>query len=288
MKYLFKCRDSSSDVFFYLYQEMIKRGYECIRIIDDENKNYLPIIKSIKNEDIKLVTSDHVHISPKNGMSILEIMDYLKPVKTYYSIHDLAVNDIGYDIKYINNDFTLLLPGSPWNEMYDDINSNIITVGYPKFIKECDKKSGIIFSASLIYVYAERKPISFKKDFKYIIDNNIPIKFPACKHTNILIDKLKLKNIVDTSKMTFDLINEREVVISNSSSSVCVESAMCGSISINLGAGISKMYNKFNIHHMKVSDLDTMKVNQLYKLSGNKVYGEYVFKMEETINILKQ
>lgn len=288
MIYFFKCRNHSEDVFYNLFKIMRARGYNCIRLIDEEENNPKGILQQLKGKDFKLITSDHVHISPKNSFSINEIINDLSPKQVYYSIHDLAILDIGYDVKYLNDNFVLLLPGEPWISMYKKICSNIVNIGYPKFISLCEKKNEILFAASLIYIYKDRKPESFINDFNWIIKNNIPIKFPNCDSSKKLISKIFLPKVINLSIETFSLLNSYKVVISNSASSICVESAIAGCISINIGSGLGKLYNKFNIHQMTVKKLNQMKPKDIINLSSNRIHKEYLFNIEKSIKILTQ
>ena len=282
MIYLFKCRNNSEDVFEKLFNKMTKSGFNCIRLIDEEN-NDPSIIKSLIGKETTLISSDHINISPNNGYSIIELVELLKPKKFYYSIHDLAINDVGFDKKLLPKNTIILSPGEPWNSLYESINENIITVGFPKFTEIAKNKKDTLFAASLIYVYAERNPQSFINDYKWIFENNITIKFPDCELSKKLINKLNYNNTI-LKGSTFDLMQNYKTVITNSSSSICVEAAICGCKSINLGARISKIYNKFNIHFMKPKDLYNTKINSI----TSKTHKEYLFDIDKTISILTQ
>lgn len=286
MIYLFKCRNNSEDVFSHLYDAMRIKGYRCIRLIDEKEKQPNSVLKQLKGKDFKLITSDHIHISPPNSMSILEIINDLKPKAVFYGIHDLAILDIGYDKKYINKNMILLLPGDPWSTMYKLVNSNIHNVGYPRFIVPEKNKSGILFAVSLVYVYKDRKPQAFINDFSWMIKNNIPIKFPDCTFSNELVAKVNLKNVIQSNCETFPILNSHKAVISNSASSICVESAIAGCVSINIGDGLGTLYKKFNIHQMKVSELNRLSPADVVNLSQNKIHEEYLFQVEKAISII--
>jgi hypothetical protein len=284
MIYLFKSRNESEDVFKPLYDYM-KINHNCIRIIDEKQKDYKNILNDLSKKDVTLISSDHINISPENGYSILELIDYLKPKNFFYGIHDLAINDIGYDKKLLPKSTIILSPGEPWSSLYKEINNNIIKVGHPKFLyPKFIKTENILFAVSLIYIYAQRKIDSFEKDFNWILKNNIDLKFPNCNLSKVIINQLNNKNILSTNLSTFDIMQNYKTIISNSSSSICIESAMCGCKSINLGAKISKIYNKFNITHCSPNNLKDIDFNNL----KNKIHYEYLFNIHKTISILKQ
>ena len=204
MKYLFKCRDASSDVFESLCVHMLSSGFDCTRIIDEEMdiQTWPDYFNNFKHDDITLITSDHVDLRYKNGFSVVDIIEYLKPQKLFYGLHDLGVtNPNENELSHIRgNKFVVLSPGIDWERSYPLCNN--IIVGHPKFNKiptqEIKYKS--IFFVSCVYLYIGENKRSLEEfcsstRMQNLLNLNIPFKFPRFYGSVELINSLSKYNI---------------------------------------------------------------------------------------------
>lgn len=82
-----------------VYKEMIKRGYSCVEIDTAYELDQKGKLDTLKGKQVVLVTCAHVFFDKLNinmiyptypdSYSVLEVMDYLKPVRSIYYPHDL-------------------------------------------------------------------------------------------------------------------------------------------------------------------------------------------------------
>lgn len=282
--FLFKERFSCCDVFNNLYLELKNNGFNCVKIIDEKINNVNEIINSLIGKKIVLITADHTKSKYNNNYSISEIVNILNPIKKYYGLHDLGIHSINEEI----DGWHVLLPHNCWSELLHTYNVNYSVVGYYKFINNnFIKKFDKIFFPSSIYVYVERDPKDFLNYFKYIVDENIPIKFPDYSGSIKLIDKIKNAgtqlNIINTQENTFDLICASNTVITNANSSIAVEAAIAGCNSINIGVEYlpKNIFNNFNIKNISSSN----DINNVIETCQNPM-NEYIFNMQKCINII--
>ena len=288
--YLFKDGSSSTDVFDNLYQKM-NREFKCFKLIDDD-EDISDKINSLIGERVVLITTDHF----STGFTMDRIISILNPIKKYYSLHDLGIHTRS-EIEM--QDWNLLLPTMKWDYFFKDLPNKKIPIGYPKYYKsEVEVKYETIFFPSLIYIYKDRDYSSFYKDYKYIFDNNIPIKFPAYSGSYVLIEKLKRAgikmNLLDTESSSFDLLFKCNNAITNSNSSIAVEAVIAGANSINIGGEYepAEFYKEFKINMVNPYTAgSTDGVNNINFMLGdyiidsrNSPMEEYEFKIEECIH----
>lgn len=284
--YLFKDRLSCCDIFQFLFNEMIKRNFNCIKIVDEKNQNTKQIIDSLVGKKIILITADHLNNKIENSYSIMETISLLKPIKTYWSIHDLGCNAIKDPI----SNFNVLLPGSEWIPLtmaHENVKNEI--VGYPKFYNiNFEKKYDSIFFPSLIYIYNNKPVYEWINNFKFIIDNNYPIKFPNYKGSIELIEKIEKEkihlNLVDLNLDSFDLMSKSNIVITNSNSSVAIEAAILGCNSINIGKPYTpkNVYSKFKVNIISKAE----NILQCTYNMPNAPMLQYMFNIDKAIDII--
>lgn len=284
--YLFKERLSCCDVFNSLFEEMKQRNFNCIKILDEKDKNGKEIIDSLIGKKIILITADHLNNTMEDSYSITEIIQLLKPIKCYWSLHDLGCKDIKDPI----SNWNILLPGSEWAPLtlkHKNIKNEII--GYPKFYNiDFKKKYDTIFLPSLIYIYNNKPIYDWINAFKFIIDNNYPIKFPDYHGSLELIDKLHKEhvelNLLDIKSDSFKIMAEANTIITNANSSVAIEAKILGCESVNIGREYfpKNIYNKFNVNIVsKAEEISNLKFN-----NKNVPMLKYMFNIDKAIDIV--
>lgn len=295
MIYLFINRIACNDVYHHLYQSM-SNAHTCMRLINPS----LNTLRNIRNNDITLITSDHINAKYDNDLNTLEMIDYLKPKKLFCGIHDIG--DATYDgTKWIGpsnicesltgTQFILLLPGEPWISLYSHIGLQSYNVGHGKFVNTKTNGINTVFIVSLIYIYADRPIESFYNDYKKIIDSKIPLKFPDFPQSDVIISKLAKYNpvIIDKTVDTFQIISQSANVITNSSSSAGIEAAMCGCRVLNIGWNYPPVYGKFSIYSVygSIPGLSGYIYNYSdFNKSSNKFMSEYMFNTNLATNII--
>lgn len=286
--YLFKDGSQSCFTFNHLYDLMKIKGHQCIKLIDEDSSNAKLVIDSLKNEKVILITTDHFNVSYKdlsgnNSYSVNEIIKILNPIKKIYSFHDLGIHRVDDNL----NDWNVLIPSELWKDMVFKYKiSDCDFVGWPKYYNNnFHKKYDTVFFVSLVYIYKDRSAEHFMDLFGDIIQNKIPLKFPNYSGSLELIEKLKKDDIffdmIPMSENSFDILCSSKNSITNSNSSIAIESSIAGCNSINIGVTYEpkEIYDNFNIKIVSTSKnaLDyLMSEPQLpmieYQFNLNKAY----------------
>ena len=225
---------------------MCNKGYQCVRIIDETLKDAKAPINELVGKDITLITPDHLEMKPPNGYNLLETVDKLKPVKRFYGLHDLGIVYLNGDEKqYLKPlDFIILSPGAPWTKLYKSTSCQIIETGHPRFTElPRPARHKAIFFMSCVYLYEQDRHIKEFTTHKGICDIlklNVPFKFPYYKGSSIVCNKIKHHlgrdiQLLNAKRESFEFLLECNTAISFLSSSICLEAAMLGLNSINIG-----------------------------------------------------
>ena len=288
MIYLFKNRFSCTDVFRALHEKMVRRGYSCVRVIDEDLANPKELVDALRGRKVTLITSDHLSddMKPygKNGYSVNECVEILKPVKKFFGMHDLGVSTIDDKV----DGYTVLLPGENWGALFPD-RKNTYVVGHGKFTSTIrDGSHGAVFFVSSVYVY-NNNPKEFLWAFGFLIKLGIPFKFPRYPLGGPLAQAVLAAGgkVIDTDLESFDLLLRCHTAISNANSSIAVEACMAGCRSVNLGWSFvpSEVYKAFEI--LSVNDRETPV--EEWRSSEGSTKGcmeEYVFKVDRCIEIV--
>jgi hypothetical protein len=284
--YLFLESISCYDTFNHLFEEMVNRKFNCIKLIGDKTENIKEIIDSLVGKKIVVITTTHLNNKLKDEYSIENIIKLLNPIKKYWALHDVGC-------KYIKDpisNWSMLLPGKEWEILtkpYSNVDCDV--VGYQKFYNiSFEKKYNKIFFPSLIYIYNNRPIYNWINNYKFIIENNYPIKFPDYPGSFEFIEKLQKEkvslNLLDTKLNSFNLMAACNTVITNTNSSVGIEAAILGCNSINIGKKYipTKIYDKFKVKIIsEASEVDKIIFED--KLSP---LNEYMFNIDKAIKII--
>lgn len=248
MIYLFKQIYNSEDVFRYLFAEMVYRGYDCYHINDDQHPNPKAYFEQFKGKKVTLITADHMNLQlNQKCYTTKELIRILKPVKSVFTMHDLAIHAVTDDLSIFD---VVILPHDNWRGIFK--HKNIQTCGYPRFIHAYrTTKYKAIFFVSSVYVLLERNTEEVIQGFRFFIENNIAFKFPKFENIgkleNLITDNGGI--VIDNQIESFKLLLDTDIAFSNASSSICVEASIAGCHSINMGYSLENFYSSYNIHN---------------------------------------
>lgn len=246
MIYLFKQVYNSEDVFRHIYAEMVYRGYECYHINDDQHPNPKQFFEQFKGKQVTLITADHMNLQHnENCITTKDLIKYLKPAKSVFTMHDLAIHAVTDDLSPFD---VIMLPHDNWRGIFK--HKNIHIVGYPRFIHAYrTSRYKSIFFVSSVYVLIERSAQSIVQNFQFFLENGVAFKFP--KYHNIEKLETIIKDnggeVIDNRIESFKLLLQTDIAFSNASSSICVEASMAGCHSINIGYSLENFYKCYNV-----------------------------------------
>lgn len=288
--YLFKNRFFCTDVFRRVFEEMVRRGYECIQVVDEDHPDPIGAIDSLKGKDVVLVTSDHLdddmgHYN-KRCYTVRDCLDILRPERSFFAMHDLGVSTIDDTLE----GFHVLLPGTEWVPLYKDHDGPLTIVGHPKFwTSSRSERYEAVFFVSSVYVYAERPLHEFREAFAPLFEWAIPFKFPKYSLSLPLIEYVREQGVgvLDPGIESFDLLMQTRTAISNANSSIAVEAAMAGCNSINLGWSFqpTEVYEGFQILSVNDPDVEPLKREYL-QIEPPSVREDLTLDMESCIMAL--
>ena len=299
-----------------LAKYMKDKSYDVLELDLLYVSNAYDILSKIKGRKIVFLTSWHLFFDKNNFndfykgnrsidvLSPLEIMDYVKPIKSIYYPHDLTIFlheqewswlDL-FDaamVPYKNNDYYLM---KRYTQVYD--------VGWIKKTSstkkiECisDKLRIVHFPSNLAYLMSF-SPAQYYEQWKPLFDAGVKVKFPLWsgfdEYINILEDNDV--GIIDSSKTVFDVINECDIITTTGGSSVLYEAGLsgCPVISVLDGAMTPEEYNeilpsftwlyKFNVK-AAAALIYEVKSGEKVLYSGNDVLKPFDFDLAEKITI---
>lgn len=231
-------------------------------------------------QNVKLfITDDHIDID--TPMNARQIINHLKPKKVYYAPHDLGI--------YTNDEkvqgMTVLLPSDDFKPLFKEYDT--ITIGYPRFI-DChrDVIYDEVFFISSVYIYDDYGFDFFKSAFEYL--SPMPIKFPnypGGKKAMGYAESIGFK-ILDKTLDTFELLKKTKIAISNANSSVAIEAAIAGCISVNIGWPYNKDVDNLNIISTHNENISGLYSKELIEGKEGKIYDEYMFNQEIFLDII--
>jgi hypothetical protein len=228
-----------------LAKYMHSEGYDVLEM-NPESVSFpgYEILKDIKNKDTVFLNSCHPLLDIENVIrstgvikgkwfAPLEMIEYIKPVKTVYYPHDLNPFFADYEMPWCNLFDLILLPYK--NNLFYKLKSecsNVVEIGWiknNKLLKKIDIKSDIIyFPSNCYYGMGESNRILF---FNYI-PKIIPIKMANISESryNKAIELAKEDGYIflDKSLTIFQLIHNCNLIITNGVSSIVTESALSG------------------------------------------------------------
>lgn len=287
MIYLFKNRFSCTDVFKGVFEEMVRRGYECVRIIDEDLSSPAAAVEELIGREVTLVTSDHLNdnMEPygKHGYSVTECVRLLLPARKFFGMHDLGISTVDDDL----DGYTVLLPGMNWRPLFSKYQ-DLHKVGHGKFLPSLrSEKYQAIFFVSSVYVHSSH-PKEFLKTFRTILDWEIPFKFPKYPLSAPLVEAVSIAggHILDPNIESFDLLRQCHTAISNANSSIAVEASIAGCNSINFGWSYTprEVYEGFPI--LSLNDPGAVWTRESLMVEPPPQRKEFLLDLDRCINLI--
>jgi len=270
-----------------LYEYMKEQGYNCVEITPDTCNNMKKALLELNAKDTIFITSAHIFLdgtyeyfqnTPVN-LSVLEAIDILKPVKSVYYPHDLATLVHEFDVPWINSIFDIIL--FPLDG-YAHLACNGKPVYNVGWIKKLNKTGGgTRFRAghaiSDIYYY-ERSGLDYLYDtFRPVWDQGVIIKSGTPEHWEKQRAFFEKKNVkcIEPSKSIFELIDSCEIMLTNSLTSVNIESSLSGRFTVNMLDGIFDR-SEHEKYFKGLPNLTIMSIDDAAELLRDYYNGKYI------------
>lgn len=243
-----------------LYRHMSQLGYDCIEMDLFFAKDVKGTLKSLKDKRIVFINCAHLFFDQMNFstsyqhdeeiISPLEIIDYLKPIKSVYIPHDLSQLFHEQERPWLDIFDWLLIPRPKPSYLY--AHSRVINVGWIKRSQAVNPVSESIqrsvgFAFSEYEFHRRLGPEKTYELWEPILNQGITVKFPHWKDTTLFEDYFKSKsvNIFPSTSSLSDFIDMHGIILSNGGSSVNAEAAFSGRKTINI------LFNDFNEKNQK-------------------------------------
>ena len=256
--FIFKNHYHCMDVFYHVYDELVRLGYECVRIVDDDFKDIRSILdecRKYSDRESILITSSHLNDGDK-APGISKIVGALKPKRVYYGLHDLwsFIGEVSYIKRYKP---VCLLPGEPWVSWHKDCcpGVEVYDVGYPRFkgVRTCEFGSIFFFTGiTMMFRSVCRKNVDlFYRSFAPLI-TKMPVKFPTSVTATKVIELLHKHypdvKVLDPDISSFDFVMRCRNCFTNGSS-VGLEAIIAGCHTFNTTKHI--VVNREHWSHIK-------------------------------------
>lgn len=233
-----------------LFQYMQKLGYSCVELDLFFNNNALQIIKSLKNSHVVFINSAHLFYDKENFnagyqyysdnvISPLEVLDFLKPIKSIHVPHDLFELFHKQEIAWLDLFDMIFIPFDMPH--YSFLGNTMIDVGWIKRDKKIYSQSydnsvaiGFAFSD---FEYHRRlgleKTLEIWKD---ILLKNVTIKFPLWNEVEQYEEYFSMNgvSVFPCNANISDFIDKHHIILANGLSSVNAEAAYAGRLVINV------------------------------------------------------
>lgn len=296
---------------------MRNKSYNVMELDLLNTMNTYDLLDTMKGKNIVFITSWHLffdntnfrdfHKGAADVLSPLEVMDYLRPMKSVYYPHDLTnflheqewswldLFDVAM-VPYKNNDYYLL-------KKY----TNVYETGWIKKTKPTDKAGSdskklhaVHFPSNLAYIMSQ-SPDEYYKQWKPLFDTGVNVKFPLWDGFDEY--KAVLENngvsLVESNKTVFDVIDSCDIITTTGGSSVLYEAGLSGRpvISVLDGAMTREQYYEILPDYKWLYKLDVLDAAALiYDVgSGDKVlYSDedilkpFDFDLAEKLIIMKE
>lgn len=234
-----------------LYEYMKGKGYHCVEITPVKCHDMRKALLELSAEEYVFITSAHVFLDETyyqgkkshTYLSVLEAMDILQPVKSVHYPHDLVTLVHEFDEPWLNSIFDVILFPVDGYAHLSCHGKPIYNVGW---IKKHGKlgmgeKFKVGHGIGDLSYYKNFGPEYFYKTFKIVWEQGVVVKMGSLGKEKKFMSYLKKKNVkyISGSKSIFELIDSCEIMLTNSLTSVNMESALSGRFTINMLDGIS-------------------------------------------------
>ncbi|OPA75650.1 hypothetical protein BVG16_20145 [Paenibacillus selenitireducens] len=240
-----------------LYNYMVKLGYECVEVDMMKHPSTISTLQSLIGRKVVLITSAHLFFDKMNfknihfdahgsNVHILAVLEGLNPIRKVYYPHDLIepLNPPEFPWLPLFDVFLSPLPHLKHYERY----TKVVEVGWIKKLEPTPPiikgRLNIVHLLSEFIVYNR---IGFESTFQYwcaIWNQGVSVKlpkWPGYKEFEIELINKGI-NVYSAEKNIFEIINENDVIITNSSSSVNTEASLSGRLTLNMMDGMIPTY----------------------------------------------
>ncbi len=296
-----------------VYKEMIKRGYTCLEIDTAYELDQKGKLDTLKGKQVVLVTCAHVFFDKLNinniypdypdSISVLEVMDYLKPVRSIYYPHDLMDGFTHVDKDYFSL-FDCYLSPLPVNA-HGNRFCPVINVGWIKKNKIMSKRENGGGNLQInhgvgYFQYYKNNLDNMYNVFHDLWNLGVSLKLPhGLLNRHNIESYFSSKNIKlyrDDANI-YDLIDDSDIVITNADTAVTIEASLSGRKVINIfdeNANIPYEYQANLLQGLPNVDIMTCQKAVAYikdLLLNNTIITSHEdlmkpFDMEKVINII--
>lgn len=231
-----------------LYTHMKEAGHDCVELTPDSGNNR-QAAQALRGRDVALITSAHVFLDEHffyfkempGALSVLELMDILRPRKSVYYPHDMTYVLHPVDMQYVPTLFDVLLFPFDGFAHYGSYGARVETVGWIKKPERIGsgRKGHMAHAFSNVDFYAHDLRAMydfFAPVWQYPMDIKCHICPNAAGFERFLREKQCSVQPAETP--IFQMIEDSEIILTNAVTSVVFESALSGRFTVNLLDGI--------------------------------------------------
>lgn len=246
-----------------LYLHMKQQGHECIELDMFTHPEPLQLLKSLKSKPVTFINSAHLIFDQQNFsdtyqfygqvISPLEVLDFLKPVKSVCFSHDLGCTFVENEMPWLNLFDYLYIPiPTPLSLKF---HPNAINVGWIKRCKAIPNltKTKIGFALSEFGHYRRLGLEETYRIWEPILSQGVSIKLPYWEDSARFEDFFRSKgvDIFESAASISDFIDSHSTLLTNGLSSVNTEAAYSGRQVINLMDGLfTEQEHRKAMHHL--------------------------------------
>lgn len=232
-----------------LYQHMQEKGHLCVELDLYSAQNPMEILSSLKDKPVVFINSAHLFFDKENFktsyqhegvmFSALEIMDYLRPLKSIYIPHDLTDFFHDDELPWIDLFDKLLMPMANFPYRFpatDIVNAGWIKRNQPVASIAAEHAKSIGFAMSEFEYYRRQGTEKAYATWQPILNQTTSLKLPLWKESDHFEKYLSERqiNIFPSAGNLSDFIDTHALILTNGLSSVNSEAAYAGRTVINM------------------------------------------------------
>ena len=230
-----------------LARYMKEHGFKVVELDMSKVENIGESLINLKGQPIVYITSWHLFFDAKNFdfyystdkevFSPLEIMEYLKPIKSYYYPHDIATFLHQDEWEWLDLFDAALLPYKNNDYYFIKKYTKVYEVGWIKKWRDTKRREinkgriKVLYLPSNIAYHMKRYTIEqYGEMYKELLARCDAVKFPSWPGIERL-ECLVRENggtIIENEKTLFDVIEEYDLVVATGASGVVEEAYTAG------------------------------------------------------------
>lgn len=226
---------------------MKDNGFNVIELDMAKVQNAKQVLKGLKDKKLVYITSWHLFFDAKNFsayyltenevFSPLEIIDYLKPIKSFYYPHDIGMFLHSDEWRWLDLFDAALLPYKNNDYYFIQQYTNVYDVGWIKKWKSINKRPlnyeeiKILYLPSNIVYHMNKYSIKEYGDmYKELLKRCDGVKFPSWPGIEVLEQMVKDNGgkVIENEKTMFEVIEDYDLVIATGASGVVDEASNSG------------------------------------------------------------